>query len=210
MRKDIGMVIATIIAIFALTFLILIQNQSIISGNNDEIKNEVINKNENIPENNNYYFNSNLSRGTIDPFGISETQEEVKPNLGLPVPLKEVYTCKKGGSRYNAISKAINDYCSDSSNRIGDIGNLVLRSNDYTLNSEIYVVEAVNTTYNYFKISNYNDDVYGIFIVDEYELNYYITSTTKEEFDNVKEGNVDFESYESIKIDSNTNNSLQL
>ena len=192
MRKNLWNIFSVVLGVIALTILILVQNESIFENRNS--------KQENTTKEEAY-------RRITDVSNSSEYEDF--SNIGIPTPLEEVYTINHEFGRYGTIVEIINNYINSSSNVRNYIGYMDIEENKkYSLVSEIYVVEAIDTTYNYFEINDGTNSKYGLIIIDEFNMSYYITTSTKYEFEKIKSGNIDFKAYKGSKIYKNSYNGL--
>ena len=190
MKNEKVQIVMAIIGIIAITLIIITQNQLIIK-NGKSRKQESSNNQEK-----NSYIEDNI--------------EQIS-NIGIPTPMEEVYTINHEFERYRTIEAIINNYINSSNNVRSYLGNFNIEENKkYKIVSEIYVVEAIDTTYNYFEISDGSNSKYGVIIIDELEGSYQINTTYKNVFDRVKGGTINFKEYEEKTIPRNKYNSIKI
>ena len=190
MKNEKVQIVMAIIGIIAITLIIITQNQLIIK-NGKSRKQESSNNQEK-----NSYIEDNI--------------EQIS-NIGIPTPMEEVYTINHEFERYRTIEAIINNYINSSNNVRSYLGNFNIEENKkYKIVSEIYVVEAIDTTYNYFEISDGSNSKYGVIIIDELEGSYQINTTYKNVFDRVKGGTINFKEYEEKTIPRNKSKSIKI
>ncbi len=190
MKNEKVQIVMAIIGIIAITLIIITQNQLIIK-NGKSRKQESSNE-----QKESSYIEDNI--------------EEIS-NIGIPTPMEEVYTINHEFERYRTIEAIVNNYINSSNNVRSNLGNFDIENNkNYKIVSEIYVVEAIDTTYNYFEISDGSNSKYGVIIIDELEGSYQINTTYKNVFDRVKSGTINFKEYEEKAIPRNKYNSIKI